>query len=562
MIEDLQNKNTLFFICELDICNNENITVEVIIKYINNEVAIKDMYEELGQILFQPTIKLKNHINIEHNKILSGYYLTIPCSCGYDKTPIKWICIQCEQLFKYEYNGYIYCECGETKLEHCEFRCNNKEHGYKYIDFNLTMKNYIPKKPMPGDENINILLLGETGVGKSTFINALANYLRYDTFEEAEVREITELIYYRFKIMYNNEMIDISVGKNDNNENERTTSSNTQYCTPYRFPYKEKIITIIDTPGIGDTRGIQQDKINFMNILNHINNYNKLNGICILLKPNNARLTITFEFCIKELLKHLHKNAKDNILFLFPNSRSALYSPGDTYQPLSEFIETLYINSKIKISLTPNTMFCFDNESFRFLAALKKNLIFSEDVKKYFSKSWVVSSKELKRLIDHIITLPPHKTKDTITVNNVRHIILSVSHPLAEIAYNIETEIDLLKRKEKEMKTLDSNIDDLETRLMTPYLDLKSITLEEPRTVCTASKCVEIVNNVPRHLKHCHPTCYLDNVDINVKGHPDLQYCDAINTTTGKCNYCECEWAYHMHVLTDYVTVQKEKKNR
>lgn len=31
----------------------------------------------------------------------------------------------------------------------------------------------------------NILLLGETGVGKTTFINSFANYLEYSTIDEA-----------------------------------------------------------------------------------------------------------------------------------------------------------------------------------------------------------------------------------------------------------------------------------------------------------------------------------------------------------------------------------------
>ena len=61
--------------------------------------------------------------------------------------------------------------------------------------------------------------------------------------------------------------------------------------------------------GIGDTRGPDQDRQNMINILRVLRNYEKLHGILILLKPNNARLTIMFKFCVKELLIHLQRNA-------------------------------------------------------------------------------------------------------------------------------------------------------------------------------------------------------------------------------------------------------------
>ncbi len=136
----------------------------------------------------------------------------------------------------------------------------------------------------------------------------------------------------------------------EENESHVVGQSATQGARAHVFSYKGANVRLIDTPGIGDTRyqlltkknrhvgntvltsftprGIEQDKENFQNILAYISYYDEIHGICILLKPNASRLTVMFEFCIKELLTHLHKSAASNILFCFTNARTTNYRPG------------------------------------------------------------------------------------------------------------------------------------------------------------------------------------------------------------------------------------------
>ncbi|CAF4012200.1 unnamed protein product, partial [Rotaria sordida] len=52
---------------------------------------------------------------------------------------------------------------------------------------------------------INVLLMGETGVGKSTFINAFVNYLIFDTLEQAQQNEPIVLIPVSFLITTGNQ---------------------------------------------------------------------------------------------------------------------------------------------------------------------------------------------------------------------------------------------------------------------------------------------------------------------------------------------------------------------
>ena len=118
---------------------------------------------------------------------------------------------------------------------------------------------------------------------------------------------------------------------------------------------------LIDTPGIGDCRGIEKDKENVQNILAFLTCYNKLNSVVVLLKPNSARLTVAFKFCVLEMLTHLHRSLVSNIIFAFTNSRGTFYRPGDSLPVLKNVLQ----RNKIEINVSPSNCFCFDNEGFR-----------------------------------------------------------------------------------------------------------------------------------------------------------------------------------------------------
>ena len=236
------------------------------------------------------------------------------------------------------------------------------------------------------------MILGETGVGKSTWINGFQNYLHYESLEEAEASELFSLIPSQFTVCDESyKTITVSTGE-DKNEIQSAGKSATQECKVYTFVRDNTKIKLIDTPGVGDTRGIDQDKMNFQNILKTLSYLDELHGICILLKPNNSRLNIMFKFCIKELLTYLHRDASNNILFCFTNSRSTFYRPGDTMPVLRALLD----ESSIKIETSPDTVYCYDSEAYRFLAAIKNKshpVKFPSEERENFSKSW--SSKKV-----------------------------------------------------------------------------------------------------------------------------------------------------------------------
>jgi len=410
---------------------------------------------------------------------------------------------------------------------------------------------------MQSTRELNILLLGETGVGKSTWINGLALHFIYPTLADAETGEMICLIPMAFTMTDDNyEEKEIRIGS-DNNEIHHAGQSATQLPQTYVCTYNGVTIRIIDTPGIGDTRGIRQDRINMQNIMTHISNLDKIDGIWILLKPNNARLTVTFKFCIKELLTHLHRDACKNIVFCFTNTRGTFYRPGETLPALRKLLSD---NKDIDIELDKNTIYCIDNESIKFLAAVKNGIEFDEIQRNDYAKSWETSFEETERLFAYTATLTPHFVKNTLSLNDARRLILTLSRPIAEVGSVISVNIDLLRSKQKDVKKSTKHKEQLIEQLYIPAIDLDITEIDYPRTVCTSPGCVKHIKiaDVQKidYKQHCHPRCNLTGVPSNTVNCEALQHCDAMEKGGQTCKHCKCSWKLHMHITYDCKQVE------
>ena len=264
----------------------------------------------------------------------------------------------------------------------------------------------VPPPLLRSSEKINVLLLGETGVGKSTFINAFANYLTFDSLGQARTNEPVVLIPASFIMTTgdNFEEKTIKFGEMDGSENEHFNASGqsvTQHCKSYVFYLKdyEKQLRIIDTPGFGDTRGLEQDDRNIEHILQYIDNLTHLDAICFLLKPNSTRLNIFLRTCLIQLFSFLAPAARENVIFCFTGARSTFYSPGDT----APLLKAMLADSSMKgISFQKQNTFCFDSEAFRYLVALQNDMTFTEADQQDYEMSWTTSMKESNRLVKYI----------------------------------------------------------------------------------------------------------------------------------------------------------------
>ena len=122
---------------------------------------------------------------------------------------------------------------------------------------------------------MNIILLGKSGIGKSTWINSFFNYLMHDSFEAAaNYGPVYAPVCTKFHIANQNiatdnieeRLITIQIGKQENHceeyESGNVNASATKMPMSHRLEARDGnyIITLIDTPGILSTIGRDDEK--------------------------------------------------------------------------------------------------------------------------------------------------------------------------------------------------------------------------------------------------------------------------------------------------------------
>ena len=145
------------------------------------------------------------------------------------------------------------------------------------------------------NNSLNFMVVGQTGSGKTTLLNAFLNYLLGIKFEDD----------FRFKLIH--EDFGISMAESQTRDviiyNIRPLDNN--------LP----LIRVIDTPGFGDTGGLEKDKLindkiaeKFRADISHIN------AICFVAQSTNAKLTINQKYIFNSIMDLFSEDIKENFI--------------------------------------------------------------------------------------------------------------------------------------------------------------------------------------------------------------------------------------------------------
>ena len=84
-------------------------------------------------------------------------------------------------------------------------------------------------------------------------------------------------------------------------------------------------VRILDTPGLADTRGLQQDEIHQKSIATQIKNHiDSVNAVLILANGTVPRITVGTDYALSTLSAIFPKTLAENIAFVFTNVSSRL----------------------------------------------------------------------------------------------------------------------------------------------------------------------------------------------------------------------------------------------
>lgn len=325
----------------------------------------------------------------------------------------------------------------------------------------------------------------------------------------------------------------------------------------YFFVVNNQVINIIDTPGLNDTRGLDQDKTNLKNVLKYIACFKHLNTICFLLRANQDRLTPSFKYCMVELFRNLDEGACDNVTFCLTNAKSSNYKPGQTFGLLEEFLKNEKTLKRVKLT-ADKTVYCVDSEPVVYLAERLCNVEHDEDDEDMVKISWKRSVQTTTKFLTYVNSLEVHAVAKTVSLNNARRMIEVMADPLIAVVKTNAANIVSVEDAEKKMATnkvqhrSDGTVEVI-------YETVRFDNYSSSSIICGAAGCASVVDGLTVYGKACCIGCY-------ISGWMPLRFCSELRS--GTCKQCCHSSGFHtlesniprIERKTEYIQIEMLRK--
>ena len=359
-----------------------------------------------------------------------------------------------------------------------------------------------------------LMVVGATGSGKSTLINGMANYILGVEWNDN----------FRFKLV-------------SNEINQSQAFSQTQSITSYSFPQFEGSplpyqLTVVDTPGFGDTRGMERDdeitaQIKEFFSLKSGDGIDHIDGIGFVAQSPLVRLTPTQKYIIDSILSVFGKDIASNIFMMTTFADGA-------YPPVMDAITTHIETSQPPIPLVAKNLkyFKFNNS-----ALFTKPTGVSATGKPGFDEMyWEVGYTSFSDFFANLVHVQPQTLCLTRTVLNEREKLQTLIQGVQEDIRRGMSSID-------EMRTEKRALEENEAKIRANKDFTYVVTEQHPKKVPLPSGTY--VTNCLKCNRTCHYPC-------GIPRDKDKRGCAAMDSK-GYCKVCDghCYWDPH-HVNNEF----------
>ncbi|XP_043088737.1 uncharacterized protein LOC122334941 isoform X1 [Puntigrus tetrazona] len=413
----------------------------------------------------------------------------------------------------------------KTELSKVLINCKSIKGPTTRFILNLTQisEEELLRKKRLGEKNNDkpnkvILMVGETGTGKTALINAMINYIMGIRWEHKIWLQIPE----------------------------HHTDSHTAAVTVYEVFVQDSpfSLTVIDTPGFGSTQSRDNDKLipkALQQLFKSEDGIQEIHAVCLVLKGSEARLHERQQYIMDETFSLFEKDIKNNIVILITNSHQTVS------KKTLNFIKAARIPCAKQKDGQP-VYFNFDN--------CQTDCIGEEDRESY-KTSWDSGINNFERFFAYLNRIKAKAVNMTEDVLRARKQLngkisnLKDKIKLAEMSkqeqQHLEMEMEKLEEDKRTMNNFEYEVD--EFTLEKVPIESKWWHLTTQATCCTV--CQE----------NCHyPGCWWVR---------NLSWCSAM-TKRGTCSVCPGKCHFTKHVKDDQIyevvhhkvkTIEENMKN-
>ncbi|XP_073347811.1 uncharacterized protein [Pagrus major] len=359
-------------------------------------------------------------------------------------------------------------------------------------------------------QNRTIIIFGGPESGKSRLINGMINYIvgveREDNF--------------RFVLV-------------DEDQSRSQAHSQTSEVTVYKINHQQgfKIdhsLTIVDTPGFGDTRGIERDKEiteQLRNLFTDQRGVSEVDAVCFVAQASLARLTPTQKYVFDSVLSIFGKDVAENIRVLVtfadgqcPPVLEAIKASG---VPCTKAQDGLPLHFKFN-----NSALFADNRSSA-AGSRSKDGGFDQ-------MFWIMGANSMETFFDALNVI---ETKSLTLTKEV----LRERKQLETSVENLQKQVKYGLAKLEEIKETDEQLKELEAEMSRNENFEIEVTVTKP-VLIDISGTGKYYNNC----QQCHFTCHYPCAYPN---EADKAGCTVMGSD-GYCTQCpgKCHWSVHFYL--------------